>query len=1512
MDLIRVIFGFLKRDADARKNMRSLLDMYVRPKLTTKIDFKPMLEKLIDNARQRMDVDPDVFAEDIVDMVIEERKGVMLKLISNIEKELEDTYGLSEEESAAIVDPAGRLSDKIKEKLDTYAETAGKVTNGFFKDVLNKMSLRWQAKHHKDQSFEKMHEKNIEPSEERSTEDDIDVSGDKDFDDPKTRALHEDIAEELAQLKMRRKLRRQVMKYVTEKVTGAKTRDIYKKILEERYLTESPKSQEQVAKDLDYDPSSLSKYETSLLNFLKEMFAGKTEQSKEIKEQLKEEGYKKIDSIPNYQEVLKKKENSDDFKEFYNIGAGTKGAPSEATKKVMDLLAEGKSVAEIVEETKWSRSNIDSIKSRYFKPEYEKWYKENADKLKKAAWRIMRAMINIIAAEEKKEDETRSDFEKYVMKQVTEKNPFEIDIDFSAKYDNAAVAGGKADPEKDDPEFKYKNYSLRMELKQLGWDLQYIYTSKLNDDGSFAGQGSSSLKTLKTIKGEKKEYHFEELKGEIDKYVEDEILTEGTVPHKGGLMIEYHNKSSSPLISGREDMPWIKFVKLYKGLGYADPRHKERLEQHERWEETKQKYKSGPRREDIHDDDKKVLKELSRLRDDLKREKSKPAGSPQLIKEYDEAIKKLEDHVKGRDEMEKKDINDMISRLKSRKREMDIQAAVIVAAVLAPAQNEKVRKLILLLDDYKAKPNPKLWLEAADLVVLARVFTSMHHANKERDLKGAKGKDKKEQLESIEKEYTDQLALAKEAFAAFPADLKRRLELTKPADRDELARKYDLKWVDNEEKVKSTLDKVKDELEKHGKLEITKSQPSIKMIEKPKFEALEAFLENIQGDVYTMAARLEKADLKPAGGDEARNKILEAQEKIRNFTSELRGQIAEMKKGRKEDDEDSAALTALEKKIKEEDIKLQDERDKHRMLSTAPAVGASVSLHNLLSYFSSMYSLIHSFLWFRDKTVKAEESEEKEDKKKVEWGEGITNPEKFQTLRENIVTVAKKISKVAPLRNPISYGKIKSLMGKIRPLFDDFHTAFPKRASNNLPYEPVVAAEGDREKAIEKAVIPGDEAEHAKKLIKQLSESKNKKRQELAPQAQSDWNRLVKTLVEAFKEGLSIDRVREIAKKRGISEDKARILLKNHENAFIRAGIRTFMDKWNEVLEMGGLKKERSPQGNRPATEYENIGDVVEQELPELFKMVPEDKDPEEPDMAIPTRQKINEIIDKNIEEPDPKVDENSQALINKYDDAFKDTSGAEHGGKSKSKGRKKAIKPPPPEGTWEELKEQVIKLFKDKDAEDIVLTTMALYLRKVKYMIEKKLEAGQFVDPDEAIDAIVTVLKKLYNAIKLLKVEPSHTPRMPLPGMPQLSGKPDIAIDSLEEATKVFNKIKDIIDEINYYIKPDKVGIPIKNISEMQKYKTYLPTGLTDWLPFFQKHEKYFEQHREKDWEKKRDEYKTPVFTPSVKKTDEKKPAETEKKAYDYHSQMSYNVAMRFSSLEMEMVEKLGEENLI
>lgn len=1564
MDIYRVIKSFLRREADARKNLKGFLASKIRPELIDKFEPRSIFRGIVNMAEKRLGhIDEELFLQDLIDYLWDHSEDMLVKIMGALRGTL-SKKGFSDEEIDIVIDPRKKLEDELESKMDKVRSDVATSLGSYLKNIFKNLTKKWLTKKVKEPSLEYLMEKRKGPTEERE-EEEPDVSVGEGFKEPGSEAFHEQMLKEIKKWRKERQLAREVRRFI-DKETSGKTQEIYRKILDERYLTDKPKTLQELSKDFDISIKGIQKHEMNLLKILREYLTGQVKETPKVHEK-----------APDYKTVLKDKDDSEDFKKFMKKELSEKRI-TESNRNILNMLAEGKSIDDIASKLDVSKHIVYKMIKVWFKKIYQKWYDKHAGKIKDASERIISVYMKLSDINK---------FEQQVLDNLNKK-PFRIYIYFSSDYDNITVTKGDKDPAKDDPNFHYLKYMVNFDFDRYKHTLDYKYERDLDKEGNFTGSGQSRLEV-----DLQKRPNDDDLKKNIDDFIERKVIPEGMIPHDGFKVIYRNQTRSSAIPVDRKTVRGIeRFVELYRGLGYADPRHKERMKAEEERKERLRLKKWGPGTSEIETS--KVRKLLSEVQQTLRMEKGKSEvrRDKGKIKELEEYLKKLKDHLKKKEKLEIDEIEEIREREKEfrkwEKEEAEKEASIVdevedyleklradqafrVAMrfafsykdILKDSENVKEFKEFLkpkleqtsdinreiinqlaegkdvgdiagttvkikqtvpgapplrkpkevekdmklpeatvkrvrdaffeklftswyrqktalklprvqteggkefedMLKRYKLEV-PVVWPSPAEVKALARAFRIQAEEEILKEIKKLRGKGKEDKARELRTDLKKDVEKAPELFKKYIKDLKARRDKMKEESAigyEKYFKGKDSGWVDEESSINDVIGHVEQSLEKTVRqlTEVPPKEVSVQMIEKPKFKGLEAFLVEVQSGISQMANRLNKASMHPVGPREQISVLNQEKEKIRSYMTELGTKLSDLKdalsegasrsKGTEEGanyQETLKNIDKLEDEVSKVNQKFKSTTLTEKSLSAIPAADAAQALKFHIDYFNKLYNLFHSYFWFREKKV-VQGAEKEEQKKRIEWGEGTADPAKFEPLRKKIVDMARQISETGPLRSYNSYSTIRGLLNKVRPMVNDFIMAFPKVRSAYMTEDEietgikpvyltvVEAAEKDREKAIEKTVFPENELEYARSLVKKLRDHKFKKVKEMAPKAEQELSNIVKRMTDAFKEGLPIDRLRSIAEKSNISLDEARSRSKKHQDAMAQVAMRKFTDKWREVLEKGRPVREKSPLGNRPATEYNQMGEYVERHLPSLFELVPGEEKLEDLPMAKPTKSDIIDAIMEGIEKRPGKAREY-------YDDKLEEIeSFGFHGTeKGKTKGRPKPPKMPIPKGTWQDLKDQVVKIFQKHSADDIVHIVMAHHVQRIKKLINKAREEGKYIDPDTVIDSLVSLLKNLKFVIVNMRVSPSIEqmkmlgPRPPsggpTPETRPMGEPPDIPIDNYEDAVKVLDKIKDIYDEINYYIAPDKVGEPPADISKItyKPGKKDLPFGFAEW----------------------------------------------------------------------------------
>lgn len=1416
-ELAKIVFSFLNRTADAKRNLTSYLETYLRPAIFEKINTGNILAAIANKVGEG--TDKKLFLEDLVDNLIEDKKGEDIRAL--VTSKARRKLGLDRDLAFKIVGTKKFLNNVEEDYLKQIQKEFVPLISKYLLNYFNSEYKVWVRKHEKEPRLtEDMPEPSVPP--EHEIEEEI-------------REKHE----------WEEGLIKDVIDLINKKSPDARKK-YHKIILKDMFLSKNPKTIPQLAKELNLSTGAVHKYKTELGRMLASFLTAQG-----LGGSFLEEGglVKKEIEIPKYTEHLKNKKNSDDFLEFAENKFGSIG---DLTKQIIPLLAQGKNVAQIESEG-FKKYDIDNVKKRYFLPWYKEWYKEKVEEVRKSAAQYfikeahMKLQAKRVTIPYEKKDEgddsaaTAAAHEKMV-DQAIDKHEIIATIFFSANYDNLDVVGGRKDPEKDPVNFEYKEYEASLyKERSFGKNkrsIDYKYTQKLTDEGEFEGSGKSTLK----LDGAPVSAN-NDLKKELDNYVEHHMKPEGMLPYGRAVTkktknilfpVSYENVKINKKYNGVR-----QFFEKYRGLLVEDPAHAKR-KKFVKEKEIRKQLPAGERE--------RIKEKIFDLKDELDDLKDEKPRNTKRIKELEGHIKELEDFIKGKGDEDLKEIEDIIEmemKLLDPKEPEEKTAFIklVYAATLPPPQMDSVKKLIKILGDYNvSKPKPTGWLVPVDILTLAKQLKARVKIDLQKRLKELKGKklDKEQKAHELESAAREAINEATKGFTDLPVDLRKRRDMfmkSHPKDYQQFAINKDIGWVDSEPQIDRIKGKIfkemREEITELKKIKAPKKQPAVRVLEKGKFKALEAFLEQGLDGLDVIAKRFSKAAL----GEESMNPELTASvnSEISNSEKEL-SKLESKLKEISSDENDKAQIKKYLDNVKALKKNISDMKKTLEQSTDIPALTMAEILKDKISYFSGLYSILSSILFFGESTyIQAEE-------------ENISEEDKadLTKIRRKIVETIGVISK-----KPIhAKDAIKSGLSNVRSLINKFIDEYrflgyslrktprspaPRQSYDEInlgkPFPYLTAADETFEEARVKMIFPADELSKAKKMVESIKKDKNKDISIKGDAAQKELNEIIKNVSQAYGEGFSKDRIKALAEKENISFDKASTRLKRIKDSLARSALSEFILKWQDVKQ--DIRRiERTPLSNRPASDYEYMSNFVERQLPDLFKLAPPEELPEEPKRGVPTPKKIREKIEDQFTAKKP------AEMEEKYD-FFTDPSGTSGGGGGKAKGRKKPVKPPVPSGALETLKDDFVKMFKRYDAQRLVLTILAQYAKRLRGVI-KNLKEDEYLDVDDVIDGFVSLLKSLQFLISTLNVSPSQTAwRLPPKGAPRFTGKPDIEINTFKEAKEVFDKIINIYKTINKYIAPDTVGIPPKDISKLRKPKKYLPSGLMDWYEYLREQDK-------------------------------------------------------------------------
>lgn len=1603
--LNNVVNAFLERTADAKTILFNYLRTGIDEKLLKSVNIGNIIGGLFKRAPKGIDY--DIMAEDVVEEFI--KQEALKDLIPDLEVAISRDHKIDMDTAEKIVDPRSKIPEDVN--ITEIQQTAKKLIGKFLDVALSRRMQHW-LRTHEDESLKELVEKGVDVKNLPTIKQDWEEI--------------EDQAEEEGWEKDLIKKSRDVIRF---KAKNPKLEKFFLKVFDDIIIAEKPKTLMELAKEFEVGKTTVDEAKIKILTWLKESPILK----EQIEKGKKHYQYRKED-IPDYTEYLDDEDKSDSLKEY--LKRETRGKKSETAEKIINLLAEGKTTSEIAKIPEFKDINTKMIKKRFLEKYnqwylqtqknkcarlifslYQERYYDFPKKIREIAM-ILSKTVKVphekpgtdepVSGEKEKGiiPELFNTFEKKIEQKISKRpSPFNVEVYFKADFDNFTKTS-----EDKDPNFKYEEYRANFKVKdlQIGnrlWNLNYTYTQPLNSDGSFKGSGDTDIVMYAENKktGEKEKYDPDEMKTLLTNHVKKELLPQGINPH-GGISVIYYN--TNPKIPARQrEIPGVEQLrKRFEGIAdWAGPVHKERIRKQEEKEETLRLRKLGPRPLELGEE-KENRRMISQLRRELKEEKMKGLkADKKRIQDLMKEISYLEDLVSKAqsareriEEMTKKEKEELKSMLEEEKRRMklshydfiahlkDIASRLVISQALPGPQILETKKLFEMAQDYKiSKPNVRLWMNSDDIRVLgAALRAEIQKEMKERTDNIKKGivkvDSKKEAIQEAQEEAKRKLAQAMRWIEKIPEDLEKRRDLMKKQNPDAYEKYFrsgtgrDPDWIDDKDKVSSTISKTKDVMEKGLELERPKEK-AYQLIDIGEFETLENFAKEVQAGVLPLARRFEKASINKVGTDEERLKSLkEEHDKLESYQQDLKKILKDLEA--KMEGPDSQKIKRDLENIRndmEKAFKQSDELAKTiKRLENVPAYGAAGALLAHLNYFSELYNSLSSYLWFRQEHV-------------VRGSYDVLSKEvtinDLQKWQEKISEGAKKLSGITPLRSKDSEQAIKNILRDIRPKLKDFRyqlikspelyepseeerekpekkerkfpelpprlqEIFKERGKVEIPILPKLRrelneelikpeAEQDkqkikkieediekvveqakkqrraaipynkigaddkpsREEMIKKSVFPESELAEAKRIIEKIGE---KRSVDLKDQAQEHLNNLTDGITKLYSQGMPIDVVKEVAEAKKISPDEARLFIKDAMERMARAGMREFMDRWRDVLDPAWKTKERvkekTPLGNKPPDQYKAMWDYVEHHIPKIDEAKEPEVTVEEPAMAIPTSKQIMESVKRFFKQKD--LDESEAAKIFRAELA--EAEGRAEGGASKGKGktRPKVIKPPPPQGTWQELKKEFANIMKEnKNGFGVVQDVLLPYVLRTKKSVQEAVKNNEAVDADSIIDGLVYLAKQIKNFVRNLQVGPSEAAFKKLKiegpgafpsGGRRLVSRPDITVDNLKEAEELFEKIQEIYKWINHYIAPDKVGVPPESLERIRKApQEFWPRNFGALIDEFQKAE--------------------------GKKTSSELFWEEKKSALGINSSwMSYKVVEKFSSLQNQ--DESAEEQIL
>lgn len=1062
-------------------------------------------------------------------------------------------------------------------------------------------------------------------------------------------------------------------------------------------------------------------------------------------------------------------------------------------------------------------------------------------------------------------------------------------------------------------DFKYKLYTASFE-RDTKPSIRYTYNQKLNDNGTLEGRPWSRLeiedKTGSDDLREKFDDYVEsKMKPEGVLPYGKSLVTKKSI----GFSIKYVNESLDPTktYDGERKRTYDgvrKFWGSYQDLLVKDAPHITRVELEKKREEGGMKTKGSKYR---------VREVLLVLKDELVEEKSEKSPDKKRISELTDKIKELgailkEDQVKKIDEFverqkerfkfalgflpfklavseERRDrtkrfldlkeiLKNQEQRLLHLKKQKETEQIAKAKATLKkdieksekeikelekllaetkepfpPPESAGVKKFLTLLSDLDIKDKiVNEFLTPSDLLFIANQIQAALAEEAEKSIEGIKKnknmteQDKKDEIEAINRKRGVKLNEIAGYFKIIPADMKRRLNKYKTEDPDgyeKLEKKHGivLKWIENPEKA---LSKVQQKLSAPKVITVPKGKQVVVPMEREEAKDLRRVLEVQLSGINVIGKRFGEASLVPGKVDpkimgDVEAQLSKAEADLKKTRDEL-GNVQEQKA----EAIDVEKIEELRRSFPEYISTIKQLKSYIRKTKEIPALAIANTLKSMITDFSKMFNKLSKVIWHEPETL-----EKLSDEGFIE--------EEMSDLTKLKGTIVSAISKLSG-RGISDIEEIATGLKDIRTKLDKFiklyRLAEKRQSRASIPYEPVTAAEWEKEKEKLKElgtpkekeeekeapkkktkeeewkeervkfIFPAGEMKGAKDIIDRLAQSGKKSLAEMADGARKELKEIISNVQSAYDE-FDTGVIKALAKKEDISYQRAAVRLKRIKDSLASSALSEFILKWKEVADVGRKKKEKGPLRKLPSEQYEKILDVVEDEVPELFELAPPEEVPEEPKRGVPTPKKIREKIEKQFSKRAPQFKrEKEKPEKLKVEEKYDFYEGEEFPrGKGKGpriKTRPKPIKKHPPSVAYETLKGNFVKDLKTKDPMPIVLGLMGEYLISVK----EHVKAGDYFDVDDVVAGVVDFLAGIKFLIKMVRVGVDP------------SAASNIILKNYEDALGLFNKIEKIYQIIDKIVAPTKVGPQPGEISKIKTVRgvpdTWFPNGL---MKFYQ-----------------------------------------------------------------------------
>lgn len=352
------------------RNLEVYLDANIRPGLLSKVQLGSIFGSLTRELLSTNWVPNDVF-EDIVDKFMHTNQGPDLRAQL---KGVALHHGISPEDVKAVFDRHEKPTAWSQEVLDSIGKVAYKTIYTTLHNYLKEW-LRRPEKREKVKDTGESYEEGVYTDT---------VTG-----DPVVLQEHEEIQKRVEEEGWEDSLWPAVENALHNVPEGRKKNlHVYKKILEDIFTVETPKTLEVLAKELNVSVALLHRYIQDLKQILPDVLK-KRHPSKSRLEQIQEKS-QEIAGIPKPAVYLAGHPDRQESLKAY-IKRHENSQWSDQVKKVLSELSEGKSFDGIVRDTGLKIEQARLISSRYFMGDkghdlYRKWYLEEQKMSKEAAY----------------------------------------------------------------------------------------------------------------------------------------------------------------------------------------------------------------------------------------------------------------------------------------------------------------------------------------------------------------------------------------------------------------------------------------------------------------------------------------------------------------------------------------------------------------------------------------------------------------------------------------------------------------------------------------------------------------------------------------------------------------------------------------------------------------------------------------------------------------------------------------------------------------------------------------------------------------------------------------------------------------------------------------------------------------------------------------------------------------------------------------------------------------------